>query len=77
MLNKIILKEIDTNIDLLDAELLGIEELDKSSVNFRIRIKTEPLKQYEIRRKLLKEIKVAFDKNDIVIPYSQVVIHNA
>ncbi len=77
VLNKIIDKEVENITDLLGAELLGIEELDSSSINFRIRIKTEPLKQYEIRRKLLKVIKMEFDKNNIVIPYSQVVVHNA
>lgn len=77
VLQRIIIKEIESDDELLDAELLGIEEMGSSSINYRIKIKTQPLKQYDIRRRLLKEIKIEFDKNNIVIPYNQVVVHNA
>lgn len=77
IINKVINNSLTNDSDLLEAELLGIEEFDSSSINFRIRIKTKPLKQYEIRRKILKVIKIEFDKNNIVIPYNQVVVHNA
>ena len=63
--------------DLLDAEVLGVQDFDSSSINIRIGIKTKPLKQYDLRRKVLKNIKMELDKNNISIPYNQVVIHNA
>lgn len=63
--------------NLLDINLLGIEKLDSSSVNFRIMIKTKPMKQYEIKREILKRVKTSFDKENINIPYNQVVVHNA
>lgn len=63
--------------NLLEANLLGINELADSSIIFRIMIKTKAMKQYDIKREMLKKIKMEFDKNNISIPYNQVVIHNA
>lgn len=58
------------------VELVGIEQLASSSIIYRIQVKTEPLKHYEVKRVLLREIKLELDKNKITIPYEQVVIHN-
>ena len=57
--------------------MLGIEKLDSSSVVFRIEAEVKPMKQYETKREILKQIKIELDKNDIEIPYEQLVIHNA
>lgn len=77
VLNNILLDEVKHNNLLMDASLLGIEKLDSSSINYRIMIKTASLKQYEVRRELLKKIKIQFNNNNIEIPYDQVVVHNA
>ena len=77
VLNNILQEELKTNDEVLDVELLGIEKLDSSSINFRIKIKTHSMKQYGVRRQILRNIKQEFSKNNITIPYSQVVIHNA
>lgn len=77
VLNNIIQEELKSNEEVLDAELLGIEKLDSSSVNFRIKIKTHSMKQYGVRREILKYVKQEFNKNNISIPYNQVVVHNA
>lgn len=69
-----ILKEVD---NVLEADLLGVNELDSSSVNFRLRIKTGAELQYDARREILKLVKIEFDKQKITIPYNQVVVHNA
>lgn len=58
------------------VELVGIEQLANSSIIYRIQVKTEPLKHYEVKRILFREIKLELDKNKITIPYEQVVIHN-
>ena len=58
-------------------EILGVEDLADSSVKIRIQAETKPLKQYEVKRQILKEIKEELDKHKISIPYNQVVIHNA
>lgn len=54
----------------------GIDDLGDSGIVFRLSVETNPLKNYEIQRKLRREIKLEFDKNNIEIPYKQLVIHN-
>lgn len=58
-------------------EILGINKLGDSGIEYRITASTKPTKQTEIQRILLREIKLEFDKNEIDIPYNQLVIHNA
>lgn len=77
VINDLCLEMLDSYEDLYDMQLLGINDLSNNSVNFRIKIKTKTLKQFDLRREILKKIKLEFEKNEIVIPYSQVVIHNA
>lgn len=57
-------------------EVLGIESLSESSIDYKITAKVKPTTQYDVERILKKEIKLEFDKNNISIPYNQVVIHN-
>lgn len=54
----------------------GVDNLGDSGVTIRITALTHPLKNFEVERKLRKEIKCEFDKAGITIPYNQVVIHN-
>ena len=58
-------------------EILGINELGDSGITYRIVVDTKPMKHLEIKRLILREIKMTFDKNKIDIPYNQLVIHNA
>lgn len=69
---------LNKELDNLKGEVTidGVDELAADGVTYRLSVETEPLKNYEIQRKILKEIKNEFDKNDIEIPYPQVVIHN-
>ena len=76
ILNNLFEKIKDPNIT-RKIKLLGIEKLDSSSVVFRIEAEVKPLKQYEIKREILKQIKIELDKNNIEIPYEQLVVHNA
>ena len=77
ILNNLLQEELKNNEEILHVELLGIEKLDSSSVNFRIKVKTGSMKQFDVRRKILKHVKQEFDKNNITIPFEQVVVHNA
>jgi small conductance mechanosensitive channel len=56
---------------------LGITSLDESSINFRITAEVKSMKQYEVERMILKEVKTLFDIEKINIPYNQVVVHHA
>lgn len=60
-----------------EVTLLGVEDLAASGIEFKITVETNPLKQYEVQRMIRKRIKQELDKNNITIPYNQVVIHNA
>ena len=59
-----------------DIQLWGVNNLDDSSVVYRIAVETESMMQWKVERFLRKEIKQAFDKANIKIPYPQVEVHN-
>lgn len=71
-------KRLNKELDDLEGEvtLNGIEALKDSSIEFKITAETKPLKHHDIMRKIRREIKLELDKNNIVIPYPQVVIHH-
>ena len=52
-------------------EVLGIDAFKASEVTLRFRIKTLPMKQWEVGRELRRRIKKAFDANGIQIPTPQ------
>jgi small conductance mechanosensitive channel len=59
-----------------DAEMLGVNELGISSVTIQFVMKTKPLKQWLVKRELLRRIKKKFDQLGIEIPFPQRVIHH-
>ena len=56
-------------------EVLGVDNFEASSVTLRFRIKTLPLKQWEVGRELRRRIKKAFDERGIRIPGPQMQRH--
>lgn len=75
-----VLNELCQNIKLDNLkgniELLGIEKLGESAITFRITAEVEAGTQYSTQRKIRKEVKLILDKNNIEIPYNQLVVHN-
>lgn len=59
-----------------DIKLLGITKLGDSSIEIRIVAETSSYEHFEVERILRKEIKLAFDKENIKIPYPQIEVHN-
>jgi small conductance mechanosensitive channel len=57
-----------------DLEILGIDRLADSAVVIRIRVKTQPVKQWEVARELRRRIKRRFDEVGIEIPYPQMAL---
>ena len=55
-------------------EVLGVENLDSSSVVLRMLVKTRPLTQWHVSRLFRKRIKEDFDKAGIEIPFPQQVV---
>lgn len=58
-------------------ECLGIQELEDSSIVFRIVAITSHTEHFTLQRMIREEIIKEFKQNKIEIPYKQVVIHNA
>jgi small-conductance mechanosensitive channel len=56
-------------------EVLGVDDFKDSSVTMKFRIKTVPLKQWEVGRELRRRIKKVFDAEGIRIPVPQFEIH--
>lgn len=55
-------------------EVLGVNELGESGISIRVLAKTLPMQQWAVERQLKKEIKEAFDREGIEIPYPKMVV---
>ncbi len=66
--------EVDDIISKPDVQ--GVVELADSSVNIRILIDCKIDKKWDVEREMLRRIKNRFDKEGIVIPFPQRVVHN-
>jgi len=55
-------------------EVMGVDAFNASEVTLRFRIKTLPLKQWEVGRELRRRIKKTFDARGIRIPFPQMTI---
>lgn len=62
--------------NLKEFSCLGIQELSSSSIRFRLVALSNYLEQFTLDRDIKKKIILEFNKNKIIIPYNQVVIHN-
>ena len=58
------------------VELLGMNEMKESSIVYRITVETKSMRHFQIQRTILREVKLELDKNNITIPYNQLVVHN-
>ncbi len=54
---------------------MGVDDFKESSVTMKFRIKTVPLKQWEVGRELRRRIKRLFDAQGIRIPAPQLDVH--
>ncbi len=59
-----------------EVMLLGVQELADSQVTYRITVETLSMKHIAIEREIKKQVKLTLDKNNIEIPFPQVVVHN-
>lgn len=55
----------------------GVDALGDSGITIRITAKTNAEEHYAVQRALLKYTKELFDKNNIEMPFPQVVVHEA
>ncbi len=55
--------------------VLGIDAFGESSIDFKLFAKCYPMKHFSVPRQLREMIKIRFDEEGIVIPFSQVDVH--
>jgi small conductance mechanosensitive channel len=60
---------------LAPLEIMGVDDFKDSAVTMMFRIKTVPLKQWEVGRELRRRIKRQFDAEGIRIPSPQLDVH--
>lgn len=59
-----------------ELQILGITEFDDSKIVYRVALEVESMQHFAIERYLRKEIKEAFDKNQIKLPFLKIEVHN-
>ena len=59
-----------------DIEIYGLDEFKESSLCVKCRIKTQPKGQWTIKRAFNKIVKEQFEKENIEIPFNQIVVTN-
>jgi len=52
-----------------EPEVFGVDKFDKSAVLIKGRIKTRPIRQWDVGREFLRRVKHAFDEQGIEIPF--------
>ncbi|MCM2287233.1 MAG: mechanosensitive ion channel family protein [Desulfobacula sp.] len=52
-----------------DPDIFGLDKFSESSVIIKGRIKTKPIRQWEVGREYLRRIKLSFDAHHIEIPF--------
>lgn len=59
-----------------DMEMLGVDKFCESAIVIKFLIKTWPLKQWIVKRELLRRIKNRFDELGIEIPFPQLTVYH-
>lgn len=57
--------------------MLRVDAFDETGIIVKVVCKTAPIRQWDVKSEILRRLKVAFEKEGIVIPYPQRVIHEA
>jgi len=76
---KMVIENVGENLlnekELLDnVNILGVNNFEASGIEILVKLKVEKDKRWSARRKFLEEIKKAFDREGIEIPYSKMVV---
>jgi len=67
--SEMIQDEILGSFMLEEPEIFGVDKFDNSAVIIKGRIKTKPIRQWQVGREYLRRIKLAFDNAGIEIPF--------
>lgn len=71
------LESIGNNVpDIVEGPFyLGVAKLGSSGVTLRFTAKCPEMQKFQVERDMNRQLKLMFDKNDINIPFTQVVVH--
>lgn len=58
-------------------QFLRVDDFGESAIIIKILGETKPIKQWDVMGEFRKRLKIAFDKEGIIIPYPQRVVHHA
>lgn len=58
-----------------EPEIFGVDKFDNSAVVIKGRIKTKPIRQWQVGREYLRRVKLAFDHAGIEIPFPHQTIY--
>ncbi len=72
VINQAILDKLILN----DSAYLGINSFDASAISYQLDIHCGQDDRSQVKREMFKRVKVAYDKNKIKIPYSQIEVHH-
>lgn len=70
-----IVSPMDYEGALSPVEVIGIVDFAQSAIKVRVSVKTEAGKNYEIERRMRKDIKNALDEKGIAMPYNTQTVH--
>lgn len=59
-----------------DMEMLGVDKFSESAIVIKFLVKTRPLKQWIVKRELLRRIKNRFDELGIEIPFPHLTVYH-
>ncbi len=76
ILNQVLKEAIKENLIFSDSEYLGISELGTSAITYLLNVHCDQTNRYSIKREMLKRIKLAYEKENIKIPYEQIEVHH-
>ncbi|MCM1053702.1 MAG: mechanosensitive ion channel family protein [Ruminococcus sp.] len=76
VLEQVINKAKKEDLIFADSSYLGINDLGASSVKYLINIHCDQTKKMVVKREILERIKIAYEKNNIKIPYNQIEVHH-
>ena len=63
------------NLILSPIEILGVDKFADSAVIIKARLKTRPIKQWEVGREFNRRMKIRFDEYNIEIPFPHQTIY--
>lgn len=56
-------------------EVMGLDRFEESAVIIRARTTTRPMKQWGVAREFNRRLKMAFDTNNVELPFRQLTLH--